>query len=80
MTDLVRARRALISVSDKTGVVDLATALAGMGVDLVSTGGTAAACALWRRARGGSCGVAGTAGACRAKTGAAWPLSGAAAL
>jgi len=43
MTDLVRARRALISVSDKTGVVDLATALAGMGVDLVSTGGTAAA-------------------------------------
>ncbi len=41
MTDLVPVRRALISVSDKTGLVDFATALAGHGVQLVSTGGTA---------------------------------------
>jgi phosphoribosylaminoimidazolecarboxamide formyltransferase/IMP cyclohydrolase len=34
-------RRALLSVSDKTGVVDLARALAQAGVDLLSTGGTA---------------------------------------
>ena len=33
--------RALISVSDKTGVVDFAKALADRGVDLLSTGGTA---------------------------------------
>ena len=36
-------RRALLSVSDKTGVVDLARALAALGVDLLSTGGTAKA-------------------------------------
>ncbi len=42
-TDVVRIGRALISVSDKTGVVDLAGALARQGVELVSTGGTAAA-------------------------------------
>jgi len=40
MTDLRRASRALISVSDKTGVVDFARALAGYGIELVSTGGT----------------------------------------
>jgi len=34
-------RRALISVSDKTGVADLANELAGLGVTLISTGGTA---------------------------------------
>ncbi len=34
-------RQALISVSDKTGVVDLARALASMGVNILSTGGTA---------------------------------------
>jgi phosphoribosylaminoimidazolecarboxamide formyltransferase/IMP cyclohydrolase len=33
-------RRALLSVSDKTGLVDLAKALAGYGVELISTGGT----------------------------------------
>jgi phosphoribosylaminoimidazolecarboxamide formyltransferase/IMP cyclohydrolase len=33
--------RALISVSDKTGLEDLGRALAGHGIDLVSTGGTA---------------------------------------
>jgi len=38
--DKVRIRRALISVSDKTGLVDAARVLAEMGVELVSTGGT----------------------------------------
>lgn len=33
--------RALISVSDKTGVVEFARALAGMGIEILSTGGTA---------------------------------------
>ncbi|MDP9049974.1 MAG: bifunctional phosphoribosylaminoimidazolecarboxamide formyltransferase/IMP cyclohydrolase, partial [Acidobacteriota bacterium] len=36
-------RRALLSVTDKTGLVEFARALAGHGVDLVSTGGTARA-------------------------------------
>ncbi|MSR08374.1 MAG: bifunctional phosphoribosylaminoimidazolecarboxamide formyltransferase/IMP cyclohydrolase [Gammaproteobacteria bacterium] len=36
-------RRALISVSDKAGVVDLASRLRGLGFDLISTGGTATA-------------------------------------
>jgi phosphoribosylaminoimidazolecarboxamide formyltransferase/IMP cyclohydrolase len=42
MTDqnLRRASRALISVSDKSGVVEFARALAGHGIELVSTGGT----------------------------------------
>ena len=35
-------RRALISVSDKTGVVDLARALVRQHVEVLSTGGTAA--------------------------------------
>jgi phosphoribosylaminoimidazolecarboxamide formyltransferase/IMP cyclohydrolase len=35
--------RALVSVSDKTGVVELATALAALGWELVSTGGTSKA-------------------------------------
>lgn len=39
----VPVRRALLSVSDKAGVVDLARALAGQGIELVSTGGTAKA-------------------------------------
>jgi len=43
MTDLVPLRRALLSVSDKTGLVDLAQALAARGVELLSTGGTAKA-------------------------------------
>ena len=38
-----RIRRALLSVTDKTGLVEFALALAGFGVELVSTGGTAAA-------------------------------------
>ncbi len=37
---LRRATRALISISDKTGVVEFARALAGHGIELVSTGGT----------------------------------------
>ena len=36
-------RRALISVSDKTGLVELARALAERGVEILSTGGTAKA-------------------------------------
>jgi phosphoribosylaminoimidazolecarboxamide formyltransferase/IMP cyclohydrolase len=43
MSDLQPVKRALLSVSDKTGLVDFATALAGRGVQLVSTGGTAKA-------------------------------------
>ena len=39
----VAIRRALLSVSDKTGVVELAARLAKAGVELVSTGGTARA-------------------------------------
>ena len=38
--DRAPVRRALISVSDKTGLIDAAKALAAMGVELVSTGGT----------------------------------------
>ena len=34
-------RRALISVSDKTGIVDFASALVARGVEILSTGGTA---------------------------------------
>jgi phosphoribosylaminoimidazolecarboxamide formyltransferase/IMP cyclohydrolase len=39
----IKITRALLSVSDKTGIVDLGRALARHGVELVSTGGTAAA-------------------------------------
>jgi phosphoribosylaminoimidazolecarboxamide formyltransferase/IMP cyclohydrolase len=40
---LRRVRRALLSVTDKTGLVEFARALAGHGIELVSTGGTARA-------------------------------------
>lgn len=43
MTDLHPVRRALLSVSDKTGLIDLGKALADRGVELLSTGGTAKA-------------------------------------
>jgi phosphoribosylaminoimidazolecarboxamide formyltransferase/IMP cyclohydrolase len=43
--DLVPVRRALLSVSDKTGLVEFASALSKAGVELVSTGGTAKAIA-----------------------------------
>ena len=39
----VHVRRALLSVSDKTGLIDFAKVLAAHGVDLLSTGGTAKA-------------------------------------
>ncbi len=42
MTDLLPIRRALVSVYDKTGLVELGRALAGAGVEIVSTGSTAA--------------------------------------
>ena len=41
MTDLHPVRRALISVSDKTGMIDFAKALAEHGIELLSTGGSA---------------------------------------
>ena len=42
MTDLVPVRRALISLSDKSGLEELAAGLARHNVEIVSTGGTAA--------------------------------------
>ena len=39
----IRVRRALISVSDKTGVAEFAKSLSALGVELLSTGGTASA-------------------------------------
>ncbi len=41
--DRLPVRRALLSVSDKTGLLPLARELAGLGVELLSTGGTAKA-------------------------------------
>ena len=38
--NLVKVRRALISVSDKSGIVEFASALEAMGIELLSTGGT----------------------------------------
>ncbi len=38
--ELVKVRRALISVSDKSGIAEFAAALCGLGVELLSTGGT----------------------------------------
>ena len=43
MIDQIPLKRALISVSDKTGLLDLAYALVDQGVELVSTGGSAMA-------------------------------------
>src|SRR3954468_18860122 len=45
MTDLRPIKRALLSVSDKSGLIDFARALADHGIELVSTGGTAKAIA-----------------------------------
>ncbi len=42
MTDLVPVRRALISLSDKSGLAELAAGLTRHGIEVVSTGGTAA--------------------------------------
>ena len=43
MTDIVPIRRALISVSDKSGLLPFAQALAARGVEILSTGGSAKA-------------------------------------
>ncbi|AEU36483.1 bifunctional phosphoribosylaminoimidazolecarboxamide formyltransferase/IMP cyclohydrolase [Granulicella mallensis] len=43
MSDQKVVRRALLSVTDKTGLVEFAKTLAGFGVELVSTGGTSKA-------------------------------------
>ena len=43
MTDLLPIRRALLSVSDKTGLLDFGRFLAARGVEILSTGGTAKA-------------------------------------
>src|SRR6187431_2493144 len=43
MTEPRKIKRALISLSDKTGAVEFAKALQGHGVDIISTGGTAKA-------------------------------------
>ncbi len=42
MTEPRKVRRALISVSDKTGLIEFARGLAGHGIELLSTGGSAA--------------------------------------
>jgi len=42
MNDLLPIRRALVSTYDKTGLVELGRALVGAGVEIVSTGSTAA--------------------------------------
>ncbi len=42
MEDLVKIKRALISVSDKTGLIELAQKLDELGVEIISTGGTLA--------------------------------------
>lgn len=41
MSDLRKVKRALISLSDKTGAVEFAKGLADLGIELISTGGTA---------------------------------------
>ncbi|HEY3375441.1 MAG TPA: bifunctional phosphoribosylaminoimidazolecarboxamide formyltransferase/IMP cyclohydrolase [Candidatus Aquicultor sp.] len=43
MIDKIKIRRAIISVSDKTGVIEFAKGLKDMGVEILSTGGTARA-------------------------------------
>jgi len=39
-SNLVKIERALISVSDKTGIVDFARQLVEKGIEILSTGGT----------------------------------------
>ncbi|MDO5612646.1 MAG: bifunctional phosphoribosylaminoimidazolecarboxamide formyltransferase/IMP cyclohydrolase [Paracoccus sp. (in: a-proteobacteria)] len=41
MSDLIHIQRALISVSDKTGLIEFAQKLAARGIEILSTGGTA---------------------------------------
>src|SRR5690242_19904945 len=42
MFPVARIQRALISVSDKQGIVEFSRALAALNIELISTGGTAA--------------------------------------
>ena len=42
-TEPIRVKRALVSVSDKTGILELGQALADLDVEIISTGGTAKA-------------------------------------
>ncbi len=42
---MIQIRRTLVSVSDKTGLIDFARTLSGAGVEILSTGGTASALA-----------------------------------
>ena len=39
---MIRVKRALVSMHDKTGLAEFGTALSELGVELISTGGTAA--------------------------------------
>lgn len=41
MSDIVKIQRALLSVTDKTGVVEFARGLSALGIELISSGGTA---------------------------------------
>jgi phosphoribosylaminoimidazolecarboxamide formyltransferase/IMP cyclohydrolase len=41
MSDVTKIKRAILSVTDKIGLVDFARKLAGLGIELISTGGTA---------------------------------------
>jgi len=41
MSQSQKIQRAILSVTDKTGLAEFARKLSGMGVDLISTGGTA---------------------------------------
>jgi phosphoribosylaminoimidazolecarboxamide formyltransferase/IMP cyclohydrolase len=43
MDGMIKIRRALISVSDKSGLAEFARSLASMGIEIISTGGTLAA-------------------------------------
>lgn len=45
MSDLRPVKRALLSVSDKAGLIDFAAGLQRHGIELISTGGTQAALA-----------------------------------
>ena len=42
-TGMATIKRALISVSDKSGLIEFARALCGFGIEILSTGGTASA-------------------------------------
>ena len=72
LLDTVPVRRALISVHDKTGLIELGTALHAAGVALVSTGSTAAGL----RAAGVPVPTGGSRRCTRSSTPASWPTAG----